>query len=817
MSRDAERAPARSRALPSRGANPMTCQIFLSYKSADLHLAQNVFAELARAGLVTFHDAACLTPEAHALEAPLAARVVLVLWSPSSVDDHHVLRTAELAARSGRYVGVATSGLRVDPPRGPCARLTLAETLPEELLADLRRRVERRAPSVPAARTRRALSLAVSVPKKASPPSTVRRPRAGDGAPATAVGLASILDSRENRTHPAPAQSVRRLMFVCAPEDRDRARRLAGQIAADPWWTECILAPARIPPGETEETLIDTFLHWRNGENIVCVLWSRMALQSNRVRRMARRASDRELCVGIRLEPVGIPPSVVGASLELATVETDARALAGATAGRPASARGAAGTDARPTLPTPVQASNSPPERVDNPPVRTQNRPPNLGHARAVDQRSPWEDRRLRAHMAWTWRIAQWGIRGASDPKGAKLLDAALLLCLEVLANAASSVRPVTSAMRRVFTELRSAVRPLVTADNDALHTPSPAAIHRSTGALERLVRRMGVPSTPHPTLRATPEWFTGPLRIGGDPTEPSRRTLELLLAISTRSTHGIDLWWCHRLLSDLGHCTFLHGDIPPDVRDMAQNIARIYWAEHRPAARNAVRSALEPWWLRIPPSSSLVDDSGGPPSTHPPSIVVSAFEMLSIPIRRDWYEAFDPNRRMGKAAHRGGDLPAVGVSWYEAAAFARWLGAEVDLPTEVEWEYACRAGTSTRFWSGDSIEDLSRVAWFDGNSGARPHPVGTKPSNPWGLHDMHGNVWEWCSSGHASPSCEPPALRGGAWNCDADHARVTSRRRCDAFATQEATGFRLVRRVQPAREPPPGVLPGSGKPVSGR
>jgi formylglycine-generating enzyme required for sulfatase activity len=106
-----------------------------------------------------------------------------------------------------------------------------------------------------------------------------------------------------------------------------------------------------------------------------------------------------------------------------------------------------------------------------------------------------------------------------------------------------------------------------------------------------------------------------------------------------------------------------------------------------------------------------------------------------------------------------------VGVDWDDAVAFSTWAGGR--LPTEAEWEYACRAGTRTRFWSGDGEEDLARVGWYGENSERRLHAVGEKPANPWGLHDMHGNVWEWCADWFgpygAQPQTDPTGPERGA------------------------------------------------------
>jgi len=124
-------------------------------------------------------------------------------------------------------------------------------------------------------------------------------------------------------------------------------------------------------------------------------------------------------------------------------------------------------------------------------------------------------------------------------------------------------------------------------------------------------------------------------------------------------------------------------------------------------------------------------------------------------------------------------------------------------LPTEAEWEYACRAGTTTAYNTGDTIS--ADDAWYSANSGSKTHEVGLKPANAWGLYDMHGNVWEWCWDWYGSSlsdGTDPvgPGLgssrvkRGGGW-CDvAQNLRSACRSRTYPWDRDDYLGFRLVR-----------------------
>jgi formylglycine-generating enzyme required for sulfatase activity len=161
------------------------------------------------------------------------------------------------------------------------------------------------------------------------------------------------------------------------------------------------------------------------------------------------------------------------------------------------------------------------------------------------------------------------------------------------------------------------------------------------------------------------------------------------------------------------------------------------------------------------------------------------------------------------------GDLPVEQVSWRDAQQFCNELTLlmpedlevplEFRLPKEAEWTHACRAGNETTYGYGDNERLFNEYGWYSGNSGNRTRRVGLKKPNPWGFHDMHGNVWEWCfdrdkrfslrvlSDLKGKDREEIRAVRGGSWSSLVYACRTTNRNWYPPQETSSNVGFRVA------------------------
>ncbi len=252
--------------------------------------------------------------------------------------------------------------------------------------------------------------------------------------------------------------------------------------------------------------------------------------------------------------------------------------------------------------------------------------------------------------------------------------------------------------------------------------------------------------------------------------------------------------------------------------------------APARGPALPTIRPASGGEMVSLPGGGFVMGHEAGRPEERPRAVTVAPFYIDRFPVTQEIYE-----RMMGAnpSKRRDPKCPVERVQWTDAARFCNrcsemeglspcynletWeCDREADgyrLPTEEEWEYACRAGANTKYSFGDDPSHLVRHAWCRLNSEGKTHPVGLKAPNAWGLHDMHGNVWEWCDGWYDAEKKQRP-LRGGAWDSPPEKCAAFYRFKefpvfGDACFGADSYGFRRVRRAGPAvRRVPAAPIP---------
>ncbi|MBL8695349.1 MAG: SUMF1/EgtB/PvdO family nonheme iron enzyme [Planctomycetes bacterium] len=346
----------------------------------------------------------------------------------------------------------------------------------------------------------------------------------------------------------------------------------------------------------------------------------------------------------------------------------------------------------------------------------------------------------------------------------------------------------------------------------EALKSVSPDVMLRALQSAET------VPVAHSVMLLFTTDWNAWQLlkllRSRRAPAEQART--ELLNVLNQEMSNSVlgQAWWALESVGALSE---------PAARE---EFRKAFFDQLRPKATQ--RPELQ--WITIPKGKFMmgspeeeVGRSNRESPLHPVS--VPQFQLAATTITRDQYCALDPDKKFTSwklpKDEKEGDLPATDVSWWEAVLFCAWMGAR--LPSEAEWEYACRAGSQAPYSFHGGVAALGEHAWFRANSGPKPldpneadfdgarkagctpHSVGKKAPNAHGLFDMHGNVWEWCSdewhdnydgaptdgSGWCGDASVVRVIRGGSFSFPARRARSAARYGNRASYGWHDVGFR--------------------------
>jgi formylglycine-generating enzyme required for sulfatase activity len=321
------------------------------------------------------------------------------------------------------------------------------------------------------------------------------------------------------------------------------------------------------------------------------------------------------------------------------------------------------------------------------------------------------------------------------------------------------------------------------------------------------------------PTPRVSPESPAKPISVGQKISLPK---------VSAPPKQLLQKWSRRKILAGLSLVTVSGVSSTAGIKIFAEpRYRKLTTQEFSPTTTPIVYSELTLFTEQLPDGVELemVGLPGGTflmgsPETDPDAsdnefpqheVEVRSFAIGKYPVTQDqWQAVMGDNPSYFSSDPKN---PVEQVTWDDCQKFCRELyqltNKNYRLPSEAEWEYACRAGTTTRYFFGNDAAQLGDYAWYDDNSEDKTHPVGLKKPNPWGLYDMHGNVWEWCEDGwHRSYQGAPVngsawtdnqglsgrcVLRGGSWLLRAGNCRSARRSPNNVLNKDFSRGFRLI------------------------
>jgi len=298
-----------------------------------------------------------------------------------------------------------------------------------------------------------------------------------------------------------------------------------------------------------------------------------------------------------------------------------------------------------------------------------------------------------------------------------------------------------------------------------------------------------------------------------------SRRPYTRMIPLKTERVVSLPLAVCLALLCACMSVALSQNRRPDDVAEQPDAHQRAGGGPTGAEYQNTLQMRL----VRVEPGTFVM--GGGDYKRH--EVIISRrFYIGMFEVTQSHYEAVMEQQ---PSLNRQSVNPVERVTWYDALEFCRRLGdregLHYRLPSEAEWEYACRAGSNTDYFFGNSPYALESYCWYGANSGRRPapfgeiglwilngwegrsHPIGRKKPNPWGLRDIYGNVWEWCSDWFGqdhyerSPVRDPRGprmgeqrvVRGGSWSSGPAACSSWARGSASPFVPSAGIGFRVV------------------------